>query len=564
MTKPSSLFPLFLFLSPAFAAPLAQPSVSTTYGTWLGATSSSIDSFKAIPFAEPPIGDLRFGAPVKATKEYGSYDATKWGKSCPQLNLANGVFPSFFNDLAQDLLDWVTGLPIISNIAGTDAAEDCLFLNVFRPTGTAADAKLPVMVWIYGGAFVLGSTTMYDGANLVARAVSLKQPIILVSMNYRMNSFGFLPGAEASADSTVAPNAGLMDQRLALEWVQENIAAFGGDPTKVTLFGESAGAISVAFQMLAFDGNIKSTSTGNDLFRAAIMQSGSPIPVGPPEYGQWSFDTLANAGGCGSASDKIACLRGLSYAKMRDATNALPNILSYRSVSLPFLPRTDGTFLTGTSQELERAGKYARIPIINGDQYDEGTILALGTLNITTEAQLKTWLQQIWFPRAAESTIDQLLDYYPADVRQGSPFDTGLLYAVTPQWKRINALVGDLVFQAPRRAFVGYTNATQPTWSFSNRAGRNNPFLGSFHGADITTIFGLLSARASEELQTRWINFAYNLDPNPAGGKWPNWPQYGNTATLLQFNDGTSTVATDDFRLPGIQYIWAQVEELTL
>ncbi|GAA5836898.1 hypothetical protein JCM11251_005817 [Rhodosporidiobolus azoricus] len=595
MAWPFSTLPLFVaFLPWALAAPVSPPTVTTSYGTWQGTTSSSIDSWRGIPFAEPPVGQLRFAAPVKTTRNYGTFDASKYGKSCPQMNIASGVFPGFFGQLTRDLFDVVTGLPILSSVAGTDAAEDCLFLNVQRPAGTAPDAKLPVMVWVYGGAFLIGSTTMYDGANLVSRSISVNQPIIYVSMNCkdRLNSFGFLPGAEAAADSTVSPNAGLLDQRLALEWVQENIAAFGGDPTKVTLFGESAGAISVAFQMLAFDGNIKSAATGNDLFRAAIMQSGSPIPVGPPEYGQSSFDALVNAGGCASASDKIACLRALPYSKMRDATNTLGNIFSYRSVSLPFLPRTDGTFLTATSQELEQSGKYARLPIINGDQYDEGTILALGTLNITTEAQTKTWFKQNWFPRAPDSVIDQarlppvlldvlpialanltslqLLALYPQDPRQGSPFNTGLLYAVTPQNKRINALVGDLVFQAPRRAFVGYTNATQPTWSFISRAGRNNPFLGSFHGTslfscgDILTTFGLTTPTASEELQTRWIAFANNLDPNPTSGKWRNWPQYGSTATLLQFNDGASTISTDNFREEGIEYIWEQVEVLTL
>ncbi|BGP37499.1 hypothetical protein JCM10450v2_001404 [Rhodotorula kratochvilovae] len=546
----------------ASAAPTSAPSVSTTRGTWVGSTSSSIESFKGIPFAEPPVGNLRFAPPVATTKVFGSFDATKFGYSCPQLNFANGVLPGFLNNVAQDVLDLVTSLPILSSIASTNAAEDCLTLNVWRPAGTASTAKLPVMVWIYGGAFQIGGTTMYDAANFVKRSVSLGKPVVFVSMNYRLNSFGFLPGREAAADSTVSVNAGLLDQRLALEWVQQNIASFGGDPSKVTIFGESAGAISVAFQLTAYGGNIASPANGNPLFRAAIMQSGSPIPVGPPEYGQGNFDTLVRAAGCTSASDKIACLRALSYSKMRDATNALPNILSYRSVSLPFLPRTDGDFLPSLPQDLTRSGSYAKVPIINGDQYDEGTILALGTLNITTEAQLKQWLKTVWFPRASDAQIDGLLAQYPADPSQGSPFDNGLLYAVTPQNKRINALVGDLVFQAPRRAFVGYTNATQPTWSYVSRALRAAPFLGSFHGNDILSTFGLNPLAPSQEIQTRWINFAYNLDPNAAG--YPDWPQYGSSATLLQFTDGKSSVVADTFRASAIQYIWDQVEEFTL
>ncbi|GAA6021863.1 hypothetical protein JCM10207_004522 [Rhodosporidiobolus poonsookiae] len=555
-------FAAYLLFHPLLSAavPLfkrAAPTVTTTYGTWTG-NAGTVESWKGIPFASPPTGDLRFASPVKDTVNHGTYDATSFGKSCPQMNFANGVLPGFWNDIAQDVLDLITSLPFFSAIAGTDAAEDCLTLNIWRLSGTTEGDDLPVMVYIFGGAFLIGSTTMYDATSLVSRSIKINQPTVLVSMNYRLNSFGFLPGAEAAADPTVAPNAGLEDQRLALEWVQENIGKFGGDPNKVTIFGESAGGISAAFQMLAYDGDITSSTTGNPLFRAAILQSGSPIPVGPPSYGQDSFDTLASAGGCGSASDKIACLRALSYDAMVDATNRLPNILSYNSVSLPFLPRTDGTFLTAASQELTAGGKYAKVPVINGDMADEGTILALGTLNITTEAQLKDWLQEIWFPRATSEQIDGLLDLYPADITQGSPYDTGLLYAVTPQFKRINAIIGDLVFQAERRSFVEYTQATQPTWSYLSRAFRATPFVGSFHGADLLAVFGIDQFAPSEEMQTRWIAFANNLDPNVAG--WPYWPQYGTNATLLQFTDLTSSLITDNYRTEQLKYIWSNAE----
>ncbi|GAA6043733.1 hypothetical protein JCM8097_000499 [Rhodosporidiobolus ruineniae] len=558
---------LLLFCSLGVAIPIekrAAPSVTTTYGTWTGGTSSSVEYFRGIPYGQAPTGSLRFAAPVKDTQSYGTHDATAYGKVCPQMNFANGVFPGFFNDLAQDIVDLVTSLPIFTDLAASDASEDCLNLNVFRPSGTTSADKLPVMVWIFGGAFLIGSASMpmYDPTNLISRSIQLNQPTIVVSMNYRLNSFGFLPGQEAADDSTVAPNAGLMDQRLALEWVQENIAAFGGDPTKVTIFGESAGAISVAFQLMAFDGNIKSSSSGGDLFRAAIMESGSPIPVGPPSYGQDSFDTLASAAGCSSASDKIACLRALSYEDMLDATNALPNILSYQSVALPFLPRTDGVFLTDIAQNLAPAGKYAKVPVIGGDQYDEGTILALGTLNITTEAQLKSWLQDVWFPRATSEQLDQGSSPFSRESLVSSPFDTGSLYAITPQNKRINALVGDLVFQAPRRAFMGYTNSTQNTWSYVSRAWRATPFLGSFHLTDVLAVFGVDQLAPSEEMQIRWLNFASNLDPNVGG--WPYWPQYGSNATLLQFTDSKSSVVADTFRAEGMEYIWSLADPLTL
>ncbi|GAA5849915.1 hypothetical protein JCM9279_002462 [Rhodotorula babjevae] len=541
----TALAALLSFSTLASTAPTSGPSVTSTQGTFLGSSLANTESFKGIPFAQPPVGDLRFAPPVATTDNLGVRDATQYGFACPQSNFANGIFPGVIaNAVAQSTLNAITSLPILSGVAGTNAAEDCLTLNVFRPAGVSSSAKLPVMVWFYGGAFVFGASSSYDASSLVQRSVSIGKPTIFVTVNYRLNSFGFLPGQEAGADPTVSINAGLLDQRLALEWVQGSISAFGGDASKVTIFGESAGAISVAFQLTAYGGDITSKTSGNPLFRAAIMESGSPIPVGPPENGQGVFDQLVSAGGCSSASDKIACLRALPYDKMLAATNTLPNILSYRSVSLPFLPRTDGDFIPDLPQELTRSGRYTKVPIISGDQYDEGTILALGTLNITTDAQVFTWLKEIWFPRAADAQIQGLLAEYPADPTKGSPFDSGLLNIITPQNKRINALVGDLVFQAPRRAFIEYTRATQNTWSY------------------VLSVFGYNGLPPSREMQTRWITFASTLDPNVPG--FPTWPQYGQNAQLLQFTDLVSSVISDTFRASGIAYIWAQAASFTL
>ncbi|KPV77126.1 uncharacterized protein RHOBADRAFT_48138 [Rhodotorula graminis WP1] len=554
---------LLSFSSLASTAPTSGPSVTSSQGTFLGSALLGVESYKGIPFAEPPVGDLRFAPPVATTANLGVRDATQYGFSCPQSNLASSVFPGpIANAVAQSTLDAITSLPILSAVAGTTAAEDCLTLNVFRPAGVSSSAKLPVMVWFYGGAFVFGATSMYDAGGLVQRSVSIGKPTIFVTVNYRLNSFGFLPGKEAGADPTVSINAGLLDQRLALEWVQGNVAAFGGDSQKVTIFGESAGAISVAFQLLAYGGDITSKTSGQPLFRAAIMESGSPIPVGPAENGQWVFDQLTSASGCSSASDKVACLRALPYEKMVAATNTLPSIVSYRSASLPFLPRTDGDFVPDLPQELTRSGRYAKVPIINGDQADEGTILALGTLNITTSAQLFGWLKTNWFPRASDAQIQGLMNEYPADPTQGSPFDTGLLNVLTPQNKRINAIVGDLVFQAPRRAFIEYTRSTQNTWSYLSRQLRATPFLGTFHASDVLSVFGYNGLPPSREMQTRWITFASNLDPNVPG--FPTWPQYGQNAQMLQFTDLVSSVISDTFRRSGIAYIWAQAAAFTL
>jgi triacylglycerol lipase len=135
----------------------------------------------------------------------------------------------------------------------TDAGEDCLTVSIRRPTGTEAGANLPVLVWIFGGGFELGSTSMYDGTGLVSASMNLGMPIIFVAINYRVGGFGFMPGSEILKDGSA--NLGLLDQRLALEWIADNIKAFGGDPTKVTIWGESAGSISVFDQMALYDGD---------------------------------------------------------------------------------------------------------------------------------------------------------------------------------------------------------------------------------------------------------------------------------------------------------------------
>lgn len=310
------------------ASPLrtrAGPSVTSDGSTYVGVSSNGIDSFKGIPFAQPPVGNLRFAPPVALTSSLGTVDASKYGYSCPQMNLANGVscrtkaeqpsarsMPLTRRARRSSPACSTTSLRMLSMLsprfpssrlspaasksfpligAGRrrqqrgrteereedcslvacaelliihSASEDCLTVNVQRPAGISSTAKLPVMVsaalpfassamlladalspscqvWVFGGAFLLGSTTMYDGASLVSRSVALGQPIIFVSVNYRLNSFGFLPGKEVAADTSASVNAGLLDQRLGFEWVQKNIASFGGDPDKVTLFGESAG-----------------------------------------------------------------------------------------------------------------------------------------------------------------------------------------------------------------------------------------------------------------------------------------------------------------------------------
>jgi len=194
--------------------------------------------------------------------------------------------------------------------------------DVQRPSSATSDSKLPVVFWIYGGGFNSGSTQVYDASNFISTSVAQGKDVIYVSVNYRVGGFGFLAGPELRKDGSV--NLGHLDQRLGMEWVADNIAAFGGDPSRVTMWGESAGSISVFNQMTLYGGN--NTYKGKPLFRGAIMDSGSVVPTDPVDCpkAQSIFNQVVAAGGCSGSSDTLACLRGLDYTTFLKATQQCP------------------------------------------------------------------------------------------------------------------------------------------------------------------------------------------------------------------------------------------------
>lgn len=202
-----------------------------------------------------------------------------------------------------------------------------------------------------------------------------EKPFILVTVNYRLGGFGFLGGAEVLADGIT--NLGLRDQRMGLEWVADNIAAFGGNPDAVTIIGESAGAFSVFSQMALNDGN--NTYNGEPLFRAAIMHSGSTAsnePVDGP-LAQGVFDSVVEAAECSGADDKIECLRSADYEKFWTATMSVPSFLSNSSIALSYVPRADQDVLTASTDVLAKQGNFAKVPLIIGDTADEVQFLRI-------------------------------------------------------------------------------------------------------------------------------------------------------------------------------------------
>ncbi|KAI0718159.1 carotenoid ester lipase precursor [Cerioporus squamosus] len=488
----------------AFAVPTekrASPTVQLDQGTFVGTSNGVANKFLGIPFGKAPVGDLRFNLPVAVDPYNGTHTATSYGPACPQQAFD---FPEL-SGLAEDTVDFIVN-SIFQIIE--PSAEDCLSVNVVVPAGTKPDAKLPVAV-VSG--FELGGTSMYDGGVIVKRSIELGEPVVYVSMNYR----------KEVKDAGVG-NLGLQDQRLALRWVQKYISAFGEIRRR---WGESAGAISVALQMLTNGGNTEG------LFRGGSCNPGD-------------YDRLVAETGCSGAADTLQCLRQVPFQTLKAAVDKSPGIFSPQSLKLTWLPRADGKFLPDAPQKLVQQGSVASIPFVTGDCDDEGTLFSLSTLNITTEAGLRDYIVSNYIPDISQSDLDQLLKVYPADITQGSPFNTSIANALTPEFKRLAAMQGDLVFQAPRRFFLQNRSSKQSTWSFCSSA------LGSAHGTDILNVYG------GGDMTDYLVNFVNNLDPNGKTGI--SWPKYTTASPkLLTFLDGVTplTITNDDYRVDAFNLV---------
>ncbi|KAJ5260541.1 secreted lipase [Penicillium angulare] len=411
-------------------------------------------------------------------------------RACPQL-----LHKTVIHDPPPStLISEFPNAPFFHNISNT--GEECLNLNIMRPSGT------------------------------VAASVDLKMPVIFVAMNYRLGGFGFLPGGEVLKDG--AANLGILDQRLALEWVADHIRDFGGDPLKVTLWGLST-------------------------FRAAIMSSGSIAPTSPIDgvKGQAVFNSIVKEAGCNETNDTLACLRGLDYSTFLKAVNSVPRWFSYNSVALSYLPRPDGTILTDTPEILVKSGRYASVPFIIGDQEDEGTIFSLFQPNITIEAEIVDYLKDIFYLDAPRELLESLVATYSNITTDGSPFRTGTRNNLYPQYKRIAAILGDFTFTLTRRVFLTLASEARPEvqcWSYLSAYGYGTPILGTFHGSDILQIFyGTWSDYVSRAIPAYFLSFAHDLDPNSRDTGYTFWPKWRPNHSLMNFLRNNSTMITDDF-----------------
>ncbi|RDX42833.1 carotenoid ester lipase precursor [Lentinus brumalis] len=503
----------------------AGPSVTVDNATVLGTTNGSVTSYIGIPYAQPPIGDLRLRLPVLLESYKGTINATQpAAKQCPQLQSAPGA--ELPPDIEEDVLAYSTTiLPVVD----VPEDEDCLTINVQVPSGTKpGEDKLPVLVFIFGGGFTVGSTAWFPGQDFVQHSVDMNQPVVFVAMNYRLNALGFLGGKEIK-DAGVG-NLGLHDQRAALRWVNKYISAFGGDPDKVTIWGPSAGSMSVSFQMLTNGGNTEG------LFRAGVMHSGSPLPTGDTELQQSAYDSIVEQVGCANSTDTLQCLREVPASALLAAAGTFPGTSSYIGAAAvkPWNPHADGVFLTDHPQKLVLSGSVANVPFISGDVLDEGTLFATPSFNITKDDEFEAFIHDEFFPGVPQDELAPLFTLYPNDPAQGSPFGTGDANQLSPQYKRMAAVQGDILFQAPRRFFIDHVSSKQPVWSFISERG---PFqgLGYPHGSEFNGVF----FGPGNDLADYIIQFAATLDPNGGSNRTINWPRYNNNSReVLTVLDG--------------------------
>lgn len=517
-----------------------------------GRSVLGIETFAGLPYAAPPLGKLRLRPPQDFTGSLDNFDASGLAPACPQIYVGSDTKDILFR-LFGTVLD--LPLPILTDI--TQGQEDCLTLTVQRPAGTKPGDKLPVLFWMFGGGFQLGGSNTYDGTTLIAQAQLTNQPFVFVAINYRVNAFGYLGGADLVKEGSA--NLGSQDQRKALEWVSDNIAAFGGDPDKVTIWGESAGSVSVLNHMIMYGGN--ATYKGKSLFHGGIMNSGSVVPMEPADgqRAQSIYDDVVLRSGCAGASDKLDCLRGVSKDTLLNAAKAQANLFSPNNVTLPWWTRPDGNLFTDSAEVLVSQGKFHKVPVIIGSQEDEGSLFGVLTPNINTESKIVDFMQSNFYRAASRSDVQNLVNQYPADPAAGSPYRTGLLYELHPGFKRISSLIGDMILTMQRRLTLQKFQDVapdMPTWSYLSSYFHLLPVLGTCHASDLVQIFyGLPPNDASFTNRQFYYNFIHNQDPNKGVKVDLYWPQWKENKAMMWFKALSHSITKDDFRQNAGNYL---------
>jgi para-nitrobenzyl esterase len=455
----------------------AQAKLATAQGRLVGTSKDGVERFLGVPFAAPPVGSLRWRAPQPARHWIGVRDATEPSLICLQDSASNPLTPGYT----------------------PKQSEDCLYLNIFRPSG-ATKRALPVMVWIHGGAFIMGSGGMpdYDGSALARHGV------VVVTINYRLGRFGTFAHPALAAEQVGQPlaNYGLMDQVAALRWVRANAPALGGDPANVTVMGESAGASSVNFLM--------TSPVARGLFAKAISESGGasmglmPLAVAERAGERWA---------AGKGAHDATALRALPATAVLDAP-----------VRAPVFPVVDGQIVLGSTSDVFGTTAVARVPYLVGANDHEESLMR-------------------WLPGAEKQFLAKLGDRAEPLVALYSRPGEAREVAVARMWGE-NAMALPARRRARQQAARG-----APVWLY--RFGyvpeaQRATLLGAGHGDETQFVFDVPSiaarsgwtavdAEMAREVGDYWVAFARTGNPNHAGA--PVWPRVSpNDSQIFQFD----------------------------
>ncbi|MFL6216032.1 MAG: carboxylesterase/lipase family protein [Blastocatellia bacterium] len=493
-----------LVLAVTLAGPVAATNAATNDvikvegGLISGTAAEGVRSYKGIPFAAPPVGDLRWKAPQPVISWEGVRACNQFGPECPQAPYPAGS---------------IYARPLEKQ------SEDCLYLNVWT-TAKASDHR-PVMVWIHGGALTRGSgaNPAYDGAALA------KKGVVLVTINYRLGPFGYLAHPELTAESSqhASGNYGVLDQVAALQWVQKNIAAFGGDPKRVTIFGESAGSWSVNV--------LVASPLAKGLFQRAIGESGGSFNrmayLKEDRSGLPSAEKIGVAFARAAGTDSLKGLRDVPAEKIVALFNNDPEGKKFRTQ-----PNVDGWVLPDEIRNLFAQGKQNDVPVIVGSNANEMTTLT------SPETLPKTLTE---YRKRMATQYGEVINEFDAAYPVNSDEEVAAGYL---------ASLRDTAFTLPMRTWARMTatgRAKAYLYFFSHAPPNpQSKVLGAYHAAEIVYVFNNLKQvdrpfqdvdyRLADLMSSYWVNFATTGDPNGKG--LPRWTPYDNSAEpYLDFGD---------------------------
>jgi para-nitrobenzyl esterase len=498
-------------LCPAAAAPRSAHVAYTESGAVRGDSESGVLVFRGIPYAAPPVGELRFRPPAAAAHWTGVRDARDFLPACPQL---------------------VERDPTENN--NSTMSEDCLSVNVWTPG--IEGAERPVMVFIHGGAFIEGSArnSWYDGAALARRG-----NVVVVTLQYRLGALGFLELKRIGGDDLSASgNLGILDQIAALHWVRRNIAGFGGDPTNVTLFGESVGATSVAILM--------AIPQARGLFQKAILESNSGARVGHDlrQASEMSDAFMRSAG--------VSSIGELRSMRWQDVVGAQERYFSSTFGDSTFGPTWDGVVIAEPPMKTILSGHAANVPVLLGTNLDEVRYWTeIEDLPLQKKPRPVLHRQVEAF---AGSRVDDIIGEY---VRSNPDYGEAVLQLET-----------DVMWRMPAIRMAEALCEHQPVYMylFTYRSTASNAHYGSAHAMELPFVFGRIDAldsvaytgrapyrrRLMDRVQSAWLLFARNADPTITGKA--RWPRYDPVDRQTMELGATSRVVRDPY--PDRRKVW--------